>query len=82
MCADFDFFRRNQCVLRAQGRLRRNLLGRLVVGGVVVGKIFDLAFGMHKVCVEGLEVAFDKLRRGNSCADVHNAVQSVIDRYG
>ena len=29
-----------------------------------------------------LEVAIEKLRPGNSCADVHNAVQTVIDRNG
>jgi Xaa-Pro dipeptidase len=49
---------------------------------VACGKIPKLAQDMYKVCAEGLEVAIDKLRVGNTCADVHNAVQAVIDRNG
>ncbi len=49
---------------------------------VAIGKIPQLALDMYKVCAEGLEVAIDKLRAGNTCADVHNAVQAVIDRNG
>jgi Xaa-Pro dipeptidase len=49
---------------------------------VACGKIPQLAQDMYKVCAEGLEVAIDKLRVGNTCADVHNAVQAVIDRNG
>jgi Xaa-Pro dipeptidase len=29
-----------------------------------------------------LNVAIEKLRPGNTCADVHNAVQAVIDKAG
>jgi Xaa-Pro dipeptidase len=49
---------------------------------VACGKIPQLAQDMYKVCAEGLEVAIDKLRVGNTCAEVHNAVQAVIDRNG
>jgi Xaa-Pro dipeptidase len=49
---------------------------------VAVGKIPDLARDMYKVCEEGLAVAIEKLRPGNTCADVHNACQAVIDRHG
>jgi Xaa-Pro dipeptidase len=47
-----------------------------------IGQIPQLARDMYKVCAEGLETAIDKLRVGNTCADVHNAVQAVIDRNG
>jgi Xaa-Pro aminopeptidase len=49
---------------------------------VACGKIPQLAADMYKVCVEGLETAIDKLRVGNTCADVHNAVQAIIDKNG
>src|SRR5882724_8813884 len=49
---------------------------------VASGKIPQLALDMYKVCAEGLEVAIDKLRVGNTCADVHNAVQAIIDKNG
>jgi Xaa-Pro dipeptidase len=49
---------------------------------VAIGKIPQIAHDMYKVCAEGLEAAIDKLRPGNTCADVHNAVQAVIDRNG
>ena len=49
---------------------------------VAIGAVPQLALDMYKVCAEGLEVAIEKLRPGNSCADVHNAVQAVIDRNG
>jgi Xaa-Pro dipeptidase len=49
---------------------------------VAIGAVPQLALDMYKVCAEGLEVAIEKLRPGNSCADVHNAVQAVIDRHG
>jgi len=49
---------------------------------VAVGKIPDRAADMYKVCLEGLDAAIEKLRPGNTCADVHNAAQAVIDRYG
>ena len=49
---------------------------------VASGKIPQLALDMYKVCQEGLEAAIEKLRPGNTCADVHNAVQAVVDRNG
>ena len=49
---------------------------------VAIGKIPQLASDMYKVCAEALDVAIGKLRPGNTCADVHNAVQAVIDRNG
>jgi Xaa-Pro dipeptidase len=49
---------------------------------VAIGKIPAEAEDMYKVCREGLEVAIEKLRPSNTCADVHNAVQKVIDRHG
>jgi Xaa-Pro dipeptidase len=49
---------------------------------VACGKIPQLALDMYKVCAEGLEAAIDKLRVGNTCADVHNAVQAIIDKNG
>lgn len=49
---------------------------------VAVGKIPQLARDMFKVCGEGLDAAIEKLRPGNTCADVHNAVQAVIDKNG
>jgi Xaa-Pro dipeptidase len=49
---------------------------------VACGKIPQLASDMYEVCAEGLHVAIDKLRVGNTCADVHNAVQAVIDKHG
>ena len=49
---------------------------------VACGKIPQLALDMYKVCAEGLEIAIDNLRVGKTCADVHNAVQAVIDKNG
>src|SRR3954468_1870405 len=49
---------------------------------VAVGVVPQLALDMYEACAEGLEVAIEKLRPGNSCADAHNAVQAVIDRNG
>jgi len=49
---------------------------------VAVGQIPQRAEDMFKVCQEGLDAAIEKLRPGNSCADVHNAAQAVIDRHG
>lgn len=37
---------------------------------------------IRDICLEGLEAALGKLRPGNTCADVHNAVQAVVDRHG
>lgn len=49
---------------------------------VAIGRIPELASDMYKVCGEALEVAIERLRPGSTCADVHNAVQEVIDRHG
>lgn len=49
---------------------------------VAAGKIPKRAEDMYKICLEGLDAAIEKLRPGNTCADVHNACQAVIDRYG
>lgn len=48
-----------------------------------VGKcVDDRVRAMRDACVEGLRVALDTLKPGNRCADLHNAVQAVIDRHG
>ena len=47
-----------------------------------IGQIPGLASDMYQACAEALEVAIEHLRPGNTCADVHNAVQAVIDRHG
>jgi Xaa-Pro dipeptidase len=49
---------------------------------VAVGAIPDKGRDMYKVCQEGLAAAIEQLRRGNRCADVHEAVQAVVDRHG
>jgi Xaa-Pro dipeptidase len=49
----------------------------------VGGKSADSrARDMRDACVEGLAIALEKLRAGNTCADVHNAVQKHIDSRG
>ena len=47
-----------------------------------VGQPPDAARKMMDVCLEGLEAALGKLKPGNTCADVHNACQAVIDKAG
>jgi len=37
---------------------------------------------MRDTCVEGLALALEKLKPGNTCADVHNAAQQLIDERG
>ena len=37
---------------------------------------------MLDVCQEGLAAALGQLRPGRTCAQVHEAVQAVIDRHG
>lgn len=49
---------------------------------VAAGKILQRAEDMFKTCLEGLDAAIEKLRPGNTCADVHNAAQAIIDRDG
>jgi Xaa-Pro dipeptidase len=47
---------------------------------VAVGRVPALALDMFKTCEDGLAAAVEKLRPGNTCADVHNACQAIIDR--
>jgi Xaa-Pro dipeptidase len=48
-----------------------------------VGQLTDNnASAMRDACIEGLETALAKLKPGNTCADVHNAVQNVVDKHG
>jgi Xaa-Pro dipeptidase len=42
----------------------------------------DRARDMRDACVEGLAIALENLKPGNTCADVHNAVQRHIDSRG
>lgn len=49
---------------------------------VAVGAIPERARHMYEVCQEGLGAALAELRPGRTCADVHDAVQAVIDRHG
>jgi Xaa-Pro dipeptidase len=49
---------------------------------VALGRIPDRARDMYRVCEEGLAAATAALRPGRTCADVHQAVQAVIDRAG
>jgi Xaa-Pro dipeptidase len=49
---------------------------------LAVGAIPAEARAMFAVCRDGLATALDKLKPGSSCADVHNAVQALIDRAG
>ena len=47
-----------------------------------VGEPPALARKMMKVVLEGLEAALAQAKPGNTCADVHNACQSVVDKAG
>lgn len=49
---------------------------------VACGRIPQLASDMYKVCAAALDVALETLRPGKTCAEVHDAVQAVIDRHG
>lgn len=49
---------------------------------VAVGAIPERARHMYEVCQEGLGAALAELRPGRTCADVHDAVQAVVDRHG
>ncbi|MBJ3776570.1 aminopeptidase P family protein [Acuticoccus sp. 2012] len=49
---------------------------------VFIGDVPADAPGMFDVCMTGLDAAVSKLAPGNTCADVHNAVQKVIDDAG
>ncbi len=49
---------------------------------VAVGAVPPRAREMYAVCQEGLAAALDRLRPGRTCAEVHEAVQAVVDRHG
>jgi Xaa-Pro dipeptidase len=49
---------------------------------VWIGRPPEKAEDMMKTCEEALEAALSKVQPGNTCADVHNAAQAVIDRRG
>ena len=49
---------------------------------VFVGDVPAEAHAMFGVCQQGLAAAVAALRPGNTCADVHQAVQDVIDQNG
>jgi Xaa-Pro dipeptidase len=49
---------------------------------VWIGRPPEKASEMMKTCEEALEEALAKVKPGNTCADVHNAAQAVIDRRG
>jgi Xaa-Pro dipeptidase len=49
---------------------------------VAIGDIPKLARDMYAVCEDGLSAAIATMRPGRTCADVHNAVQAVIDKAG
>ena len=49
---------------------------------VWVGKAPQKAKDMMSACEEGLAAAIDEIRPGRTCAAVHHACQSVIDKYG
>jgi len=47
-----------------------------------IGQPNDVARRMMDCILEGLQAALDALRPGKTCAEVHDACQAVIDRYG
>ncbi len=47
-----------------------------------MGKPTDVARRMMDCCLEGLAAALEALRPGTTCAEVHDACQAVVDRYG
>ncbi len=49
---------------------------------VTVGKVPDDVQPMYDVCEEGLAMVETMLKPGNTCAEVHNAVQAIIDKAG
>ena len=49
---------------------------------VTVGDVPEEARDCHAVCVEALAAAIETMKPGRTCADVHNAVQAVIDGHG
>ena len=49
---------------------------------VAVGRIAARTRGMYDVCEEGLAAGLAQMKPGNTCAQVHHAVQAVIDAHG
>ena len=49
---------------------------------VAVGRVPPIARDWYAVCLEALAAGAKKLRPGQTCADVHDAVQGVIDAAG
>lgn len=49
---------------------------------VAIGSIPSRARDMYAVCQDALGAGTKKLKPGNTCADVHHAVQAVIDSAG
>lgn len=47
-----------------------------------VGQPPDEARRMMDICLRGLDAALGMLKPGNTCADVHNACQAIIDKAG
>ena len=49
---------------------------------VAVGKVPARARDWYKICLELLETAIDAINPGVACGEVHDAVETVVDRYG
>lgn len=49
---------------------------------IACGKVPDKAIDCFTACADALAAGIDAMRPGHRCADVHNAVQTVIDRAG
>ena len=49
---------------------------------VAVGKVPTRARSMYAVCQEALAAGLEHMKPGNTCAQVHTAVQRVIDAHG
>lgn len=47
-----------------------------------IGAPDPVAAAMMECCLEALEAALAKVRPGQTCADVHNACQAVVDAHG
>jgi len=46
---------------------------------VAVSPVPPLVKSLYAICLEAFEAGLEAFKPGNTCADVHNAVQSVID---
>jgi len=49
---------------------------------VAVGEVPSLARSHYDTCMAALDAAIEKVKPGNTCADVHHAAQAVVDRDG